>query len=117
MDVGRELESWRALSRTEQETLKFIIEYTMKDPFRRPPSHAELLKHLNEVLPRRKDDGPALVSTAQTFRIAAKLRVKGYLVQVIGPTRVNRNMVLTPEADRFVRELAAQWSANSMTTD
>jgi hypothetical protein len=113
MAAERQMEGWLALSRIEQETLKFIIEYTLDDPFRQPPSHTELLKYLNEVLPRRKDDKPALISTEQTFRIATKLRAKGYLVQATGPARVNRNMVLTPEADRFVRELVAQWRANS----
>jgi hypothetical protein len=93
------------LDRLEQEALRFIAEYAEADPFRRPPSHAELLAHLNRVLPRRPGNKPALVSTQQTHRLAYRMRSRGLLVDTTGYLRVPRNMVLTPLGERLAQRI------------
>jgi hypothetical protein len=98
------------LDRLEQEALLFIAAYVGADPFRRPPSHAELLAHLNRVLPRRTRNRPALVSTQQTHRLATRMRSRGLLVDTTGFVRVPRNMVLTPLGEQFAREISGQRS-------
>jgi hypothetical protein len=93
------------LTRLEREALVFIVDYITADPFRRAPSQAELLVHLNRVIPRRPGNKPALVSTQQTHRLASKLRAKGMLVTIKGFVRVQRNMVPTQLGEHLAREI------------
>jgi hypothetical protein len=98
------------LDRLEQEALRFIADYSGTDPFRRPPSQAELLAHLNQVLPRRPGNKPALVSTQQTHRLATRMRSRGLLVDITGFVRVPRNMVLTELGEQLARDMRAHRS-------
>jgi hypothetical protein len=103
-----DLQETPQLDRLSREVLKYIAEYRAQDPFGRPPSQKELLNRLNEVLPKRSGGRPALVSTQQTHRLAAKLRRQGYLVPLTGSIRVGRNMVLTEKGQLLAQQLLAE---------
>ena len=93
------------LTQREMIALKFIKQYTDSNALHRPPTHVQLLDHLNAVLPKQKDGRPALVSKQQTHRLAISLRAKGMLVDV-GPGDKIPNMVLTADARKRLDRLA-----------
>lgn len=98
------LDTTLELSTTEIAALKYIVEFQKTDKFHRAPTHRELITYLNGVLPKRKHGGPAISSTVQTYRIATKLRIKGYLLQVEGDAEKSaRNLVATAAGEKFVR--------------
>lgn len=98
------IEPFEKLSKRERLSIMYILEFMKSDPFHRPPSQAELMRHLNEVLPKQPDGSPALVSTQQTHRIVVSLRTKGWLENIVGPVRVNRNMYPTGGAQALAKK-------------
>jgi hypothetical protein len=99
------LDTTLELSTAEIAALRYIVEFQKTNKFHQAPSHRELIEHLNTVLPKRSHGGPAISSTVQTYRIATKLRTKGYLIQIeADDEKKARNLVATPTGEKYVRE-------------
>jgi len=101
--VPNEDEELSLRSYREKEALLLICQLIQADALHQAPSHRELLRRLNAVLPLQASGRPALIGTQQTVRIAHKLRRLGLLIYAPGRTR---NLVPTARGRQVAREWA-----------